>query len=405
MQAVYFETHSETINSPLWLSPLAVPPLGRPQVYGFAGVEGAETLPIEPAVAKVLLRRLEAPLADPQLVRFASRGRGAADLLLLPAGDVPQGGPGHLPGVLRGLLADEPLTSGEAPWARLQLAVRTALVERVPRVQGPGLGARGAGVPRLICFDLKRKTRRSSPLPVVTQILAALRFFASGSFQMVVGGTLGVSQSSVSRVVRDVTNALCRRARQFIKFPATDAECIQTKQKFFEIAGFPNVLGAVDGTHIAIKAPSDEEDGFVNRKNFHSINTQVICDATLRVTDLVARWPGREMPDGWLLGDSGYALRPWLMTPILHPATEPEQRYSRAQRKTRSVVERLLQYTPEKGCKIITCAFILHNICMMYRLPLPDVPDHHEPEGDGPVPAPCNTGIQVRQELVRRRFM
>ena len=92
-------------------------------------------------MAKVLLlRRLEAPLADPQLVRFASRGRGAADLPLLPAGDVPQGGPGHLPGVLRGLLADEPLTSGEAPRARLRLAVHAALVERVPRVQGPGLG-------------------------------------------------------------------------------------------------------------------------------------------------------------------------------------------------------------------------------------------------------------------------
>ena len=75
--------------------------------YAFAGVEGAETLPLEPTVAKVLLlRRLEAPLADLQLVRFASRGRGAADLPLLPAGDVPEGGPGHLPGVLRGLLAD-----------------------------------------------------------------------------------------------------------------------------------------------------------------------------------------------------------------------------------------------------------------------------------------------------------
>ena len=103
----------------------------------------------------------------------------------------------------------------------------------------------------MLSNDLKRKTRRSSPLP--TQIMTALRFFASGSFQMVVGGTLGVSQSSVSRVVRDVTNALCRRARQFIKFPATDAEFIRTKQQFFEIAGFPNVLGAVDGTHIAIK--------------------------------------------------------------------------------------------------------------------------------------------------------
>ena len=87
----------------------------------------------------------------------------------------------------------------------------------------------------MLSNDLKRKTRRSSPLQVVTQIMAALRFFASGSFQMVVGGTLGVSQSSVSRVVRDVTNALCRRARQFIKFPATDAECIRSKQQFFEM--------------------------------------------------------------------------------------------------------------------------------------------------------------------------
>ncbi|KAK0150631.1 putative nuclease HARBI1 [Merluccius polli] len=188
--------------------------------------------------------------------------------------------------------------------------------------------------------DLKRETRRSTPLPVVLQIMAALRFYASGSFQMVVGGTLGVSQSSISRVVRDVSNALCRRARQFIKFPATNEECIRTKQQLFDIAGFPNVLGAVDGTHIAIK---------------------VICDATLRVTDLVAKWPGSthdsfilmnsgtgikfnegEMPDGWLLGDSGYTLRPWLMTPILHPATEPDERYSRAQRKTRSVVERCI---------------------------------------------------------------
>ncbi|KAK0149199.1 putative nuclease HARBI1 [Merluccius polli] len=112
------------------------------------------------------------------------------------------------------------------------------------------------------------------------------------------------------------------------------------------------------------------------------------------------------------------------MTPILHPATEPDERYSHAQRKTRSVVERcigvvksrfrcidrsggVLQYIPERACKIITCAFILHNICIMYRLPIPNITDDHDPECDvpGPVPAPCNSGIQVRQDLIRRRFM
>lgn len=108
----------------------------------------------------------------------------------------------------------------------------------------------------LLKDDLQRNTRRSSPIPVALQIMVALRFFASGTFQMVLGGTVGVSQSSVSRIVRDVSNALGRRAGQFIKFPTTAAECIRTKQQFFEIAGFPNVLGTVDGTHVAIKVSS-----------------------------------------------------------------------------------------------------------------------------------------------------
>ena len=43
----------------------------------------------------------------------------------------------------------------------------------------------------------------------------------------------------------------------------------------FNIAGFPNVIGCVDGTHIPIIAPSVDEVDYVNRKSFHSINVQV----------------------------------------------------------------------------------------------------------------------------------
>ena len=42
---------------------------------------------------------------------------------------------------------------------------------------------------------------------------------------------------------------------------------------------------------------------------------------------------------GWFLGDSGYPLRPNLLTPILSPGTPGEGRYSRSFLKTRKKIE------------------------------------------------------------------
>ena len=39
--------------------------------------------------------------------------------------------------------------------------------------------------------------------------------------------------------------------------------------------GFPNIIGVIDGTHIRIKRPTRQPDAYVNRKKFHSLNTQV----------------------------------------------------------------------------------------------------------------------------------
>ena len=45
-------------------------------------------------------------------------------------------------------------------------------------------------------------------------------------------------------------------------------------------SGFPNVVGAVDGTHVKIQAPTKDEDDYVNRKGYHSINVQVCYTGT-----------------------------------------------------------------------------------------------------------------------------
>ncbi|KAK0151761.1 putative nuclease HARBI1 [Merluccius polli] len=114
---------------------------------------------------------------------------------------------------------------------------------------------------------LERQTARSHALPVPIQVLTTLGFLATGSFQRELADRSGM-----------------------------------------KIADFPNVIGAIDCTHIAIKAPSEGEYAYVNRKHFHSLNVQIICDAQMRLTNIVARWPG-STHDSFVLTNSSVGNR------------------------------------------------------------------------------------------------
>ena len=107
---------------------------------------------------------------------------------------------------------------------------------------------------------------------------AALRFYASGSFLQGIGDTLGLSKSAVSRIVTNVSSALARKQKDFIKWPTTEEEIARTKRGFYDKGGFPGVIGCVDSTHIRLQAPHENENDYVNRKDFHSINVQAISD-------------------------------------------------------------------------------------------------------------------------------
>lgn len=69
-------------------------------------------------------------------------------------------------------------------------------------------------------------------------------------------------------------------------------EITATKRKFHRIANFPHVIGVVDGTQVPIAAPSQDEEVYVNRHKFHSLNIQVVCDADYVVMDFCTRFPG-----------------------------------------------------------------------------------------------------------------
>ncbi|KAK6172692.1 hypothetical protein SNE40_016303 [Patella caerulea] len=123
----------------------------------------------------------------------------------------------------------------------------------------------------------------------------------------------------------------------FIKFPVGE-DAKRVMEGFRKIAGFPKVLGCVDGTQIKIATPTENENDFINRKGVHALNVQMICDSKFRITSLCANWPGsvhdsriwrqcelnnqfqNGIHDGLLLGDSGYPCLKYLMTPFLNPS-------------------------------------------------------------------------------------
>lgn len=143
-----------------------------------------------------------------------------------------------------------------------------------------------------------------------------------------IGDTFGIHKMTVHKTVLRVSGVLSEEIQRHVFLPCQDV-ANSSKRKFFTKYGFPGTIGCVDCTHVKILASSENEPEFVNRKGYHSINVQLICDADMIVMNGVVRWPGsvhdsrilrlsdifdhfeQDPPilQGHLLGDSGYMLR------------------------------------------------------------------------------------------------
>ncbi|XP_045034370.1 uncharacterized protein LOC116928675 [Daphnia magna] len=151
-------------------------------------------------------------------------------------------------------------------------------------------------------------------LTPIDQVLIALQFYAAGSFQTV-------------------------------------------KKDFYDIARMPGVIGCVDGSHVRIVRPIHHERTYVNRKNYHSINVQGICDSNNRFL-------------------SGFYC--------LHFE---------------------LRLTPSRvSCVIIACS-VLHNIAIDRNQPLDDEDIEMEDDHDEIIPpaVPQNGGGNQNEAFIRRQ--
>jgi hypothetical protein len=161
----------------------------------------------------------------------------------------------------------------------------------------------------LIENNLTYLSYRNDPISPMLQLLIALRFYATGTFQMCVGDCFSVSKASVCRIIHKMTNLIAQLRPYFIRLPQNRNEINKIHNKFYDIAGFPNVLGAIDCTHIKIQSPGGEHgELYRNKKTWFSINTQVTCNADLKFMDIVARWPG-SVHDSTIFNDSRMRMR------------------------------------------------------------------------------------------------
>ncbi|XP_029443008.1 putative nuclease HARBI1 [Rhinatrema bivittatum] len=254
--------------------------------------------------------------------------------------------------------------------------------------------------------DLDPLANHHHAFPDLTKLLGALHIFATGSFQTHVSVIAGIIQASFSRHLAQVLKAMMKRMRKYIMHPTDPVELQQIRSGFMGIAEMPNVLGAIDCTHIVFIPRSEEESSVQNRKHFHSMNVQVICDAHLWILNVVAKYPG-SCHDTYILahssmgthfpeGKRGYGCKPWLLTPLQSPQTAAKKHYNEAHVSTRNMIERTfgvlkgrfrcldhsggaLQYSAEKMANIIVACCMLHNICQLFGVDAERAPPWYPP--------------------------
>ncbi|XP_039305489.1 putative nuclease HARBI1 [Solenopsis invicta] len=239
------------------------------------------------------------------------------------------------------------------------------------------------------------------PITAKVSVFIFLWFMANTEPLRTIADRFDVSISSVFRVVRRVW--LLTKLNDVIKWP--QGHNITTiSNDFFLLKNIPNVIGAIDCSHIRIEKPPDNESHYCNRKKYFSLNLQAVVDSKTRFTNVYCGEPGslhdarvlrrsplhsiasreqeRVFPNNtFILGDSAYPSLPWLVPPFRDNGhLTPQQReFNYLHSSTRMSVERafgLLKgrfrrikfFNEYKTISFVTditiAACILHNYCI-----------------------------------------
>ncbi|XP_068680624.1 uncharacterized protein [Montipora foliosa] len=180
-------------------------------------------------------------------------------------------------------------------------------------------------------FMAKRNTRFRAAVPIEKRVAIGLWRLGTGESYRSTSITFGVGKCTALNIVHDFIRALFHVREDYISFPTNGRELGNVMNKFELKYGLPQVTGVIDGSHVKIK-------------QCYSIVLQGVTDSECKFLDASAGYPGsvhdarifrrsdlfRQISMGdimggtrvinnvnvrpYLIGDTAYPLRPYLMT-------------------------------------------------------------------------------------------
>ena len=102
---------------------------------------------------------------------------------------------------------------------------------------------------------VQQQLRFRDPLPPEKILALGLYRLGHGNSYVSFGPSFNVGKANDIEAVQDVVEALYEMRNEHIKFLESEAETRAAIETFQDLSNLPNIVGAIDGSHIRIKAP------------------------------------------------------------------------------------------------------------------------------------------------------
>ncbi|KAG3177389.1 hypothetical protein PC128_g16869 [Phytophthora cactorum] len=111
---------------------------------------------------------------------------------------------------------------------------------------------------------------------VIKRVAVTMLYLAQGGTIDQAATVMGISRPRAVVYINETLDVLSAMAKRLVVMPSAE-ELPLVEDSFFATTGFPDTIGAVDGTLVRIARPHDFE-GWYCRKNVPAVNVQAVVD-------------------------------------------------------------------------------------------------------------------------------